>query len=124
MMLSRGNKESHVVSIEHVNTTTHLLDGLFDTENQQAWAEFDSRYRPILIGFLKRMGLSDADAADVAQDTLTCFVQDYRAKVRPRQGPAALVADRHRPLPLRRSQAGRDPPPRGARRVRDRRARR
>lgn len=61
-----------------VNTTTELLAGLHDSGNRAAWDEFDRRYRPILIAFLRRMGLSDADAADVAQETLACFVQDYR----------------------------------------------
>lgn len=58
-------------------TTTELLDGLRDSGGR-AWDEFDRRYRPILVGFLRRMGLNEDDAADVAQETLTCFVQDYR----------------------------------------------
>jgi len=61
-------------------TTTELLDGLYDSGNRSAWTEFDNRYRPILYGFLRRMGISDADAADVAQETLARFVQDYRAR--------------------------------------------
>lgn len=61
------------------HTTTELLDGLHDSANSLAWSEFDRRFRPILIGFLRRSGLGDFDAADVAQETLTCFVRDYRA---------------------------------------------
>ncbi|MBK8915929.1 MAG: sigma-70 family RNA polymerase sigma factor [Phycisphaerales bacterium] len=60
------------------NTTTELLDGLHQSGNRAAWSEFDRRYRPILIAFLARMGLDHADAADVAQETLACFVRDYR----------------------------------------------
>ncbi|QOJ15694.1 MAG: sigma-70 family RNA polymerase sigma factor [Planctomycetia bacterium] len=60
------------------NTTTELLDGLHQSGNRAAWSEFDRRYRPILIAFLTRMGLDHADAADVAQETLACFVRDYR----------------------------------------------
>lgn len=60
------------------HTTTALLDGLHQQGNQSAWNEFDRRYRPILVAFLRRMGLSESDAADAAQETLTCFVQDYR----------------------------------------------
>jgi RNA polymerase sigma-70 factor (ECF subfamily) len=60
------------------NTTTELLAGLRQSENRGAWGEFDRRYRPILIAFIRRMGLNENDAADVAQDTLACFVQDYR----------------------------------------------
>lgn len=59
-------------------TTTALLAGLHQADNRMAWDEFDRRYRPILVGFLRRMGLDEADAADVAQETLACFVQDYR----------------------------------------------
>ncbi|TWT46007.1 ECF RNA polymerase sigma factor SigD [Phycisphaerae bacterium RAS1] len=66
-------------------TTTELLDGLHQQGNRVAWGEFDRRYRPILVGFLRRMGLDEADAADVAQETLTCFVQDYRLKKYDRQ---------------------------------------
>ncbi len=62
-----------------VRTTTELLAGLHERGNRAAWDEFDRRYRPILMGFLGRMGLNESDAADVAQETLTCFVEDYRA---------------------------------------------
>lgn len=67
------------------HTTTELLDGLHDQANRAAWSEFDRRYRPILIAFLRRMGLNENDAGDVAQDTLTCFVQDYRQRKYDRQ---------------------------------------
>ncbi|HWL93189.1 MAG TPA: RNA polymerase sigma factor [Phycisphaerae bacterium] len=59
-------------------TTTDLLNGLHEPGKRAAWEEFDRRYRPILFAFLRRMGLNETDAADVAQETLTCFVQDYR----------------------------------------------
>jgi len=71
-----GDKSHSVAAI----TTTELLDGLYESGNRSAWEEFDSRYRPILVGFLRRMGVNDADAADVAQETLARFVQDYRAR--------------------------------------------
>lgn len=61
-----------------IRTTTELLDGLHESGNRAVWSEFDRRYRPILVGFLRRMGLNDSDSADVAQETLACFVQDYR----------------------------------------------
>ena len=65
-------------TVNMATTATELLDGLHQSSNQEAWQEFDRRYRPILFGFLRRMGLTEADAADVAQETLTCFVKDYR----------------------------------------------
>jgi RNA polymerase sigma factor (sigma-70 family) len=61
-------------------TTTHLLEGLYDDRNRDAWEEFDRRYRPILLRFLRQLGLDENNAADVAQETLTCFVQDYRLR--------------------------------------------
>ena len=60
-------------------TSTALLEGLFDPGNVSVWREFDDRYRPIITGFARRLGLSAEDAADVAQDTLAGFVQQYRA---------------------------------------------
>jgi RNA polymerase sigma factor (sigma-70 family) len=60
-------------------TTTMLLDSLKDPGNASVWEEFDARYRPILNGFVRKMGLSQEDAADVAQQALTEFVRDYRA---------------------------------------------
>lgn len=68
-----------------VPTTTELLNGLHEQGNQSAWDEFDQRYRPILHAFLRRMGANEVDADDVAQETLTCFVRDYRANKYDRQ---------------------------------------
>ncbi len=62
-----------------MTTTTELLKNLHEPESRAAWDEFDRRYRPVLFNFLRRMGLDDADAADVTQETLACFIQDYRA---------------------------------------------
>ncbi|MFO0972537.1 MAG: sigma-70 family RNA polymerase sigma factor [Phycisphaerae bacterium] len=60
------------------HTTTALLDGLFDLGNDVAWRQFDERFRPIVIGFAGRLGLGPQDASDVAQETLTQFIRDYR----------------------------------------------
>lgn len=97
-------------------TTTQLLENLHEHGNQRAWDEFDLRYRPILVGFLRRSGLAEADADDVAQDTLTCFVQDYRArKYDRRQGrlrswlvaiARCRLADQRRAVGRRREQQG------------------
>lgn len=59
-------------------TTTLLLDSLKDESNHGVWVGFDERYRPILRGVARRLGLSAEDAADVAQETLFQFVRDYR----------------------------------------------
>ena len=64
--------------MQHTRTATVLLEGLHDPENEAVWREFDARFRPILHGFARGLGLSDADAADVAQESLTRFVRAYR----------------------------------------------
>lgn len=60
-------------------TTTQLLDALRDPENQLVWEQIDSRYRPVIASFARRLGLRDADADEVAQQTLSEFVRAYRA---------------------------------------------
>lgn len=60
-------------------TTTALLNDLADPANEDAWALFDDRFRPVLIGFAYRLGLNATDAADAAQETLMRVVQSYRA---------------------------------------------
>ena len=60
-------------------TTTALLRDLHDRANDSVWAEFDRRYRPVLIAMSRRLGLSTDDASDAAQETLTQFVTAYRA---------------------------------------------
>lgn len=59
-------------------TTTALLDGLHDLADCEAWAEFDRRYRPLLLTFCLKLGLGDADAADTAQETISRFIVSYR----------------------------------------------
>jgi RNA polymerase sigma-70 factor (ECF subfamily) len=59
-------------------TTTALLDSLMQEIDGPVWSEFDSRFRPIIRGVALRLGLSQEDASDVAQETLAAFVRDYR----------------------------------------------
>jgi RNA polymerase sigma-70 factor (ECF subfamily) len=61
-------------------TTTRLLEGLFDPAAEAVWEEFDRRYRPIIVGLARKLGLPEEDAADVAQETLARFVKAYRAR--------------------------------------------
>ena len=60
-------------------TTTMMLDGLREAGNDAVWRAFDERYRPILTGFLKHVGLDAGDAAEIAQETFVEFVAAYRA---------------------------------------------
>ncbi len=62
-----------------IRTTTVLLESLRDEKNAAAWEQFDERYRPILTGFARGLGLAEADAAEVAQEALAEFARCYRA---------------------------------------------
>ena len=96
--------------MELTRTTTALLEGLRDSENAILWEAFDRRYRPILVGFARNLGLDEVDAADVAQETLSRFVQEYREgrydRSRGRLGAWLVGIARYRILDLRRKQAG------------------
>ncbi|HRX86153.1 MAG TPA: sigma-70 family RNA polymerase sigma factor [Phycisphaerae bacterium] len=59
-------------------TSTSLLAGLQDHANRTVWQQFAARYQPMLVRYGRRLGLSDADAEDAAQQTLIAFSQSYR----------------------------------------------
>jgi len=60
-------------------TTTLMLDGLKDPSNNIVWSQFDARYRPIIEGIARHMGLRADEAADAAQQAMTDFAFAYRA---------------------------------------------
>jgi RNA polymerase sigma-70 factor (ECF subfamily) len=92
-------------------TTSAMLQALHDADNRSVWEAFDARYRPIIVGFARHFGLGESDAADVAQDTLLRFVQDYRQgkydRGRGRLGAWLVGIARCRILDLRRTRAHR-----------------
>lgn len=59
-------------------TTTWMLDALRDPGNEPVWTQFDARYRPVLTGLARRLGLGEAQAEEVAQQSLSEFVRAYR----------------------------------------------
>lgn len=65
-------------SIFATRTTTRLLDALRDLSNEPAWKHIDGRYRPVIAGLARRLGLNESDAEEIAQQTLTEFVTAYR----------------------------------------------
>ncbi len=65
--------------MDYTRTSTAMLAGLCDSGNDRVWSDFARRYGPILVGFARRLGLEENDAADVSQETLIRFVQEYRA---------------------------------------------
>ncbi|MEW6251673.1 MAG: sigma-70 family RNA polymerase sigma factor [Planctomycetota bacterium] len=60
-------------------TSTVLLEGLRTAQNRTIWQQYVDRYRPVLVAHARRVGLSAADAEDVAQEALAAFCQAYRA---------------------------------------------
>ncbi|MGE3110083.1 MAG: RNA polymerase sigma factor [Phycisphaerales bacterium] len=90
-------------------TTTQLLDLLKDESNQEVWMGFDARYRPIIEGVARRLGLPQEDAVDVAQETLAAFVRDYRRGMYERgQGRLRswiMSIARHRAIDMLRARA-------------------
>lgn len=59
-------------------TSTLLLDALRDPSNQGVWQQYVARYRPPLLGYARRLGVSAEDAEDVAQQVLLTFCAAYR----------------------------------------------
>lgn len=60
-------------------TTTLLLDQLKEDGNESAWREIDKRFRGVVLGAARKIGLDESDAADVAQETMVQTLRDYRA---------------------------------------------
>jgi len=60
-------------------TTTQILESLRDPANAGLWRDFDDRYRPVVFAFARKQGLSEDEAGEVAQVTLTQFNADFRA---------------------------------------------
>ena len=44
----------------HTITSTHLLEGLRSRGNNTIWNQFVERYRPMIVRYARRFGLSDA----------------------------------------------------------------
>jgi len=92
-------------------TTTALLEGLYDVQDGVVWQVFDDRYRPIIVGVGRRLGLNDSEADDVAQDTLLQFLRDYRegrySRDRGRLRSWIVGIARHRVIDFQRSRGRR-----------------
>jgi RNA polymerase sigma-70 factor (ECF subfamily) len=59
-------------------TTATVLQKLQDFGNHEAWDSFAERFRRPVVSFARGMGLKQADAEDVAQETLLAFAEAYR----------------------------------------------
>jgi RNA polymerase sigma-70 factor (ECF subfamily) len=58
-----------------MDTSASLLERLRQPNQEQAWTRFVQLYTPLLFHWARRLGLRDADAADLVQDVLTLLVR-------------------------------------------------
>ncbi len=59
-------------------TTTQVLEELKASDNELAWNKFCGYFRPVVINFAKKLGLSEADAEDAAQETMLAFLKTFK----------------------------------------------
>lgn len=59
-------------------TTSTILHDLKDPANESAWRHFVHRFRRPVASFARKLGVSHADAEDVAQETLLAFLETVR----------------------------------------------
>jgi len=59
-------------------TTTQLLEDLKTTHDESAWTEFCSHFQPVVIEFAKKLGLSNVEAEDAAQETMAAFFKAFK----------------------------------------------
>jgi RNA polymerase sigma-70 factor (ECF subfamily) len=58
-----------------MDTSASLLERLRQPGQEQAWTRFVQLYTPLLYHWACRLGLNEADAADLVQDVLTLLVR-------------------------------------------------
>jgi RNA polymerase sigma-70 factor (ECF subfamily) len=62
-----------------LSTSPTLLDRLRQPSQPEAWARFVQLYTPLLLGWAKRQGFTDADAEDLVQDVLLKLIDNFPA---------------------------------------------
>ncbi len=60
-------------------TSVTLLEALRNPTDRAAWERFAARYQPMVLAFALKLGLSESDAQDAAQETMLAFVDAYLA---------------------------------------------
>jgi RNA polymerase sigma-70 factor (ECF subfamily) len=70
-----------------IRTRATLLMRIRNLGDADAWRQFLEIYQPVIQGYLRRRGLREADAADVAQETLSAVAKNIeRFKYDPLKG--------------------------------------
>ncbi len=59
-------------------TSTSMLEGLRQRDNETIWNQFVNRYRPMIVKYAARFGLKPQEAEDAAQQTLIAFCTSYQ----------------------------------------------
>jgi RNA polymerase sigma-70 factor (ECF subfamily) len=62
-----------------VDTPASLLERLRGPGDRGAWARFVELYTPLLLGWAQRLGLQDADAADLVQEVFVLLLRKLPA---------------------------------------------
>jgi len=62
----------------HAHTRPSLLLRVRNSEDQEAWREFDELYRDLILGYCRRRGLQRADAEDIRQLVMLSLAQAIR----------------------------------------------
>lgn len=60
-----------------LTTSVSLLERLYDTEDRQAWARWDTLYSPMIRHWLIRHDIRGTDADDLVQDVLLVVVRRF-----------------------------------------------
>jgi|WetSurMetagenome_2_1015567.scaffolds.fasta_scaffold226932_2 RNA polymerase sigma factor (sigma-70 family) len=59
-------------------TTTQVLQALKTSDDNAVWEMFHSHFYPVIYNFGRKMGLSEHDAEDSAQEAMMAFLKAYR----------------------------------------------
>jgi RNA polymerase sigma-70 factor (ECF subfamily) len=82
-------------------TPVSLLQRLRQPDAEEAWNRFVALYTPLLVHWTRRLGLSDAEAADVVQDVFVIMLRElprfsYRPGSRFRGWLWTVTLNKHR----------------------------
>src|SRR5262249_33286347 len=74
-LLAGRSPASRLATEPSVETPPSLLERLRHPDDRAAWAHFVDLYTPVLFAFAGRLGLQEADAADLVQDVFLLLMR-------------------------------------------------